>query len=75
MQFKAEIKIEYKQKKQAKIALESLKPDNIGYVDSKIEGNIVKFKLSGDSIRSLLASADDLLFCEMMVETIIKGVE
>lgn len=75
MQIKAEIKIEYPEAKQARITGESLKPDNINYVDSKIEGNIVRFKLYGESIRSMLATADDLLFCEMLVERILKDLK
>ncbi|MEW6011569.1 hypothetical protein HYG87_04795 [Methanobacterium alkalithermotolerans] len=75
MNFKADIKLEYKTKKQAQIALESLKPDNINYVNSKIQGSTLIFKLSGESIRSFLASADDLIFCEMVVEKMLNEMK
>ncbi len=75
MHFKADIKLEYKTKTQAKVALESLKPDNINFLDSKIDGKTLIFEISGESIRSLLATADDLIFCEMMVEKILNDLE
>ncbi len=75
MQIKAEIRVEYSTPEQANITLHSLKPDDTDYVDSQIKGNIVKFKISSDSMRSILATVEDLLFCEMVVERMLTDME
>jgi hypothetical protein len=70
MKIKAIIKFKYKNEKNAENAYRSLEPDNIGYINSSIEGNYFICSLSGDSISTILATADDLVFCETMVEKI-----
>lgn len=75
MHFKAKIIVEYKNEDQARIAVESLRVDNMAYVTSEIDRKMVKYNLSGSSIRSLLATADDLLFCEMVVEEVLKTLK
>jgi hypothetical protein len=72
MQIKAEISLEYYNKTQASIALKSLQPENENYLESEISGSKIKFNLSGKSLRSILATADDLIFCEMTVEKILE---
>jgi hypothetical protein len=72
MKIKAKIKFRYKNEKYSKIAFKSLQPDNIGFVDSYISEKYLICKLDGDSIGRLLATADDLLFCEMMIERVAE---
>ncbi len=68
MKINATIKFKYKMEEHAKIAFRSLEPDNIGYVNSFIDGKYLICNLSGNSIGTILSTADDLIFCEMMVE-------
>ena len=68
MKINATIKFEYKSEEYAKIAFKSLEPDNIGYINSFIDGKYLICNLSGNSIGTVLSTADDLIFCEMMVE-------
>ena len=75
MQIKAKIKMEYATKKQAKIAKKSLDPDNKGYLTSKQEDSILEFNLEGDSIRTILATADDLIFNEITIENIMQNTK
>ena len=72
MQIKARINFEYQTRNQAKIALNSLQPDNMNFIDSKTHENVLICNLNGDSLKTALATADDLLFCEMMVEKVLE---
>ncbi|HOI71865.1 MAG TPA: KEOPS complex subunit Pcc1 [Methanobacterium sp.] len=72
MQIKARITFEYQSGKQAKIALKSLNPDNIGLIHSKIKETRLIYDINADSLNSFLATVDDLLFCEIMVEKVLE---
>ena len=68
MKIKTMIKFKYKSGEDAEIVFKSLEPDNIGYIKSFVDDNYFICNLSGNSIGTVLATADDLVFCEMMVE-------
>lgn len=72
MQIKAQIRFKYETNEQAEIALKSLDPDNMGFVNSHVSENELVFDLNGDSLNSFLATVDDLLFCEIMVENVLE---
>lgn len=75
MLVKARIVMEYHNKEQAEISLKALDPENENYLESEIQGPIVTFKMSGDSLRTFLATADSLIFDEMTVEKILENLE
>ena len=75
MKIKAKIKMEYPNEKQASIVKKSLDPDNKGYLTSKQDNSILEFNLEGDSLRTILATADDLIFNEITVENIMKNTK
>jgi hypothetical protein len=68
MKIKTKIKFKYKSGEDAEIVFRSLEPDNIGYINSVVEGNYFICSLNGNSIGTILSTADDLVFCEIMVE-------
>ncbi len=70
MKIKAKIMFRYRSEEDAEIAFKSLEPDNVGYIKSFVKGKYFICNLSGDSIGTILATADDLVFCEAMVERI-----
>ena len=72
MQIKAWITFHYKTEKQAKVALKSLNPENIRRINSNAEENKLGCDLNSDSLNSFLATVDDLLFCEIMVEKVLE---
>jgi hypothetical protein len=72
MQIKARITFHYETEKQAKVALKSLNPDNIGRINSNAKENRLIYDLNSDSLNSFLATVDDLLFCEIMVEKVLE---
>jgi len=67
---KAKIKFKYIADEYATISFNSLEPDNLGFIKSKYENEYLICSISGDSISRVLATADDLIFCEMMVERV-----
>ncbi len=71
MEVESTIIFEYKTKKEAEVALASLKPDNMDFISSYVEDNSLICKLESGSLRTTLATVDDILFCEMMSEKII----
>jgi len=75
MLVKAQITVEYQNKEQAEISLKSLDPENENYLESERNGPQVKFKISGDSLRTFLSTADSLIFDEMTVEKILENLE
>ena len=72
MQIKVKLSFKYQNSNEAQIALRSLNPDNMGFVDSYNVDNSLVCNLNGDSFKTVIATADDLLFCQMMVEKILK---
>lgn len=71
MEIKSKITFTYKTQDEAKIALGSIKPDNMDFIKSYVEDDSLICKLESGSLRTTLATIDDILFCEMMTEKII----
>jgi hypothetical protein len=72
MKIKATITFHYQDEKQAEIAFKSLQPDNIGFLESYLDYDSVVCELKGKSLKTILSTADDLIFSEMLVEKIIE---
>lgn len=73
MKIKANIRMEYKNSKDAKISYKSLEVDNEGFVESSINENTLNFKINSDSLGSFLATADDLIASEIVVEKVLEN--
>jgi len=71
MEVESTIIFEYKTRKEAEISLASIKPDNMDFIMSYIQDNSLICKVESGSLRTTLATVDDILFCEMMAEKII----
>jgi hypothetical protein len=72
MRINAKIEFKYIKPEYAETAFESLLPDNAGYIKSHVENDSLICFIDGDSIGRLLSTADDLIFCETMVEKIAE---
>ena len=72
MKVKALFNFQYQTEEQAKIALKSLQPDNIGFLESYQDKDSVICILNGKSVRTILSTSDDLLFSEMVVEKTLE---
>ena len=74
MKINTTVKFTYKNEKQAEISFKSLNPDNIGYIKSYTKDSDLICSLSGDNIGTVLATADDLIFSEMIVEKMFEMI-
>ena len=72
MRIEANIQIEYKDSKDADISFQSLEIENKGYIESAKENNLLTFKWKGESLSTFLATADDLIFSEIVVENVLE---
>jgi tRNA threonylcarbamoyladenosine modification (KEOPS) complex Pcc1 subunit len=63
-----ELTISYNDEKTAKAVFGALEPDNEGYVESKIEGNTLRFLIKSKDAGSMKNTADDLLACVKIAE-------
>jgi hypothetical protein len=72
MNVKATITFYYHDENQAKIAFESLQPDNIGFLESYQDHDSLVCNLKGESLNTILSTADDLIFSEMLVEKVLE---
>jgi hypothetical protein len=75
MKIKTMIKFRYKSEIDAEIVFKSLEPDNIGYIKSFIDNNYFICSIYGNSIGTVLSTADDLVFCESIVEKMSELVD
>ena len=63
-----ELRFEYPDAKTAETVMQSLDPDNGGYVESRLEGSILVFRMEAENAGSLRNTADDLLACIKIAE-------
>ena len=75
MKIKTIIKFKYKSEEEAEIVFKSLEPDNIGYIESFVDVNYLICYINGNSIGTVLSTADDLVFCESIVEKMSELVD
>lgn len=72
MKVNATITFHYHNKNQAKVVFKSLHPDNLGFLESYQDHNSLVCKLKGKSLKTILSTADDLIFSEMLVEKVLE---
>ena len=63
-----ELKMEYDDEKTAKAVYGALEPDNKDYVEARIEGKTLFFKIVSEDAGSMRNTADDLLACVKIAE-------
>jgi hypothetical protein len=73
MKIEATIQMEYKSSKDSDISFKALEVENKGYVETSKEKNILKFSWEGESLSTFLATADDLIFSEILVEKVLES--
>ena len=73
MKIEAIIEMKYKNSEDADISFQSLEVENKGYIESTKKNNILKFSWKGDSLNTFLATADDLIFSEILVEKVLES--
>jgi len=66
-----ELKFQYDDARTAETVMRSLDPDNGSYVESELDGNILRFRMEAEDAGSLRNTADDLLACIKIAEETI----
>ncbi|MEN6328677.1 MAG: KEOPS complex subunit Pcc1 [Methanobacteriaceae archaeon] len=72
MQITARLTFHYQKEEQARIAYQSLEPDNRNYLESEVINNDFICVIRGESVPRVLATLDDLIFSEILVEKVLK---
>ena len=72
MKISGEIIFTYKDEENAKLVYESLEVDNENYLKSNLNENSINYHITNDKLGSFLATADDLIASEIVVEKIIN---
>ena len=63
-----ELRMDYDNEKTAKAVYGALEPDNKGYVEARIEGKTLFFRIVSEDAGSMRNTADDLLACVKIAE-------
>lgn len=71
MKIKGEVTFTYESEDDAKVVHDSLEVDNENYLQSQLAGNKINYSISSEKLGSFLATADDLIASEIVVEKIL----
>ncbi|MBE6499534.1 MAG: hypothetical protein E7Z80_03165 [Methanobrevibacter thaueri] len=71
MKITSEIIFKYNSADDAKVVFDSLEVDNENYVKSYLNDNLIKYIVDSEKLGSFLATVDDLIASEIVVEKII----
>ena len=72
MKITGEIIFSYKNENDARLVFDSLEVDNENYLKSNLNGNSINYEITNEKLGSFLATADDLIASEIVVEKIIN---
>ena len=72
MKISGDLTFIYKTDKDAEVVFDSLEVDNDNYLKSKLNNNSIEYKISSEKLGTFLATADDLISSEIVVEKIIE---
>lgn len=71
MKINGKLKLKYKDSKNCETVYKSLEIDNKNFIQSEINKDEIIYNISNESLGSLLATVDDLISSEIVVEKII----
>ena len=72
MKISGKITFNYKSENDAELVFDSLEIDNKNFLKSNLNGKTITYDINNEKIGSFLATADDLIASEILVEKIIK---
>ena len=73
MKIKGKICLDYKDEESAKVVFGSLEIDNENYLESELKENRIVYEINSTTLGSFLATADDLIASEIVVEKILDA--
>ncbi|WP_432645673.1 KEOPS complex subunit Pcc1 [Methanobrevibacter sp.] len=71
MKIKGMIYLDYNDKESAKLIFDSLEIDNKNYLKSELKQNKIIYEITSETLGSFLATTDDLIASEIVVEKIL----
>ncbi len=75
MNIKGQIIFTYSNKKNSQIVFDTLEIDNENYIDSDLCDNQIIYSINSNSLGRFLATIDDLIASEILVEKIIETIK
>ncbi len=71
MKITGEITFTYESEDDAKVVYDSLEVDNENYLKSQLDNNKINYNINSKKLGSFLATVDDLIASEIVVEKIL----
>ena len=72
MKINGDLRFIYKSDENAKLVFDSLEVDNEDYLESKLNNNSIEYNVKSEKLGTFLATVDDLIASEIVVEEIVK---
>lgn len=72
MKISGQITFRYKSPDDAKVIYDSLEVDNENFLESNLDDNLIEYEIKSEKLGSFLATVDDLIASEIVVEKIIS---
>lgn len=71
MKIQGNIELKYNSSKNSQMVYKSLEIDNENFVESEINDEVINYTINSESLGSFLATVDDLIASEIVVEKIL----
>jgi len=71
MKITGEVTFTYESENDAKVVYDSLEVDNENYLKSQLDNNKINYNINSAKLGSFLATVDDLIASEIVVEKIL----
>ena len=72
MKISGDLTFIYKSADDAKVVFDSLEVDNENYLKSRLNNNTIEYEVNSEKLGSFLATVDDLIASEIVVEKIVE---
>ena len=72
MKINGDLTFIYDSEENAKLVFDSLDVDNENFLKSKLNGNLIEYNVNSEKLGSFLATVDDLIASEIVVEKIVN---
>lgn len=72
MKISGDLTFIYKSADDAKVVFDSLEVDNENYLKSRLNNDTIEYEIDSEKLGSFLATVDDLIASEIVVEKIVE---
>lgn len=75
MKINGEVILTYNNGENARLVFDSLEVDNENYLESDLNDNVITYEVNSEKLGSFLATVDDLIASEIVIEKIINNTK